>query len=116
LRFDVVDHLHGMRIAHRDDGHQHGGARRPVQLQRPQQSLPCATPQAMRIERHRPGSSTGAPMSTVMLPSASRRGAMTPAMVSTRMLRLSVKPFSLTNLTKARAPLPHCSTSPPSLL
>jgi len=37
-------------------------------------------------------------------------------MVSTRMLRSPDKPLSLTKRAKARAPLPHCSTSPPSLL
>jgi hypothetical protein len=55
-------------------------------------------------------------MSTVTLPSSSRRGVMMPDMVCTRMLRLSVRPLSLTKRTKAREPLPHCSTSPPSLL
>jgi hypothetical protein len=39
------------------------------------------------------GSSTGAPISTVMLPSLSMRGAMMPDMVSTRMVDLSVSFF-----------------------
>ena len=62
------------------------------------------------------GANTGAPMLTVTSPSASSRGAMMPAAVSTRISLLSVSPCSRTKRTKQRAPLPHCSTSPPSAL
>src|SRR5450830_701996 len=46
------------------------------------------------------GSSTGAPISTVMLPSASIRGSIMPLMVSTRMCDLSVSFFSITKRTR----------------
>jgi hypothetical protein len=41
---------------------------------------------------------------------------MTPAGVSTRIAFNFVSPYARTNITKQRAPLPHCSTSPPSSL
>ena len=62
------------------------------------------------------GASSGTPMSTVTRPSARSRGAMIPDRVSTRISALSVSPLSCTKRTKQRAPLPHCSTSPPSAL
>ncbi len=58
----------------------------------------------------------GGPMSTLTSPSSSSRGAIMPPSVSTRISRLPVRPLPCTNLTKQRAPLPHCSTSPPSAL
>ena len=62
------------------------------------------------------GSKRGGPMSTVTWPERSMRGAITPAAVSTRISRLSVRPSSSTKRAKQRAPFPHCSTSPPSAL
>ena len=70
----------------------------------------------LRDEGNRAGSKRGAPMSTVTCPDASTRGAITPLAVSTRISRLAVSPWSSTKRTKQRAPLPHCSTSPPSAL
>jgi hypothetical protein len=61
-------------------------------------------------------SNTGGPMSTVTRPSSFRRGSITPESVCTRMLRPAARPLSATKRAKQRAPLPHCSTSPPSAL
>src|SRR4051812_2953914 len=55
-------------------------------------------------------------MSTVTRPSLPRRGSITPASVCTRMLSPRARPLSATYRAKQRAPLPHCSTSPPSAL
>ena len=55
-------------------------------------------------------------MFTLTWPSASRRGTMGPPSVSTWISRFEVRPLPCTNFTKQRAPLPHCSTSPPSAL
>ena len=54
LRIDIVDHLHGMRVAHRDDGHQDGATvARQRQVQRPQGVAALRyTGEASRIERH----------------------------------------------------------------
>ena len=65
---------------------------------------------AQVLDRH------GLPMSTLTSPSGSRRGWIVPPSVSTRISRLLVRPRACTNLTKQRAPLPHCSASPPSAL
>jgi hypothetical protein len=64
----------------------------------------------------RAASKMGAPMSTVTRPSAPMRGWMMPASVCTRTSVFSVSLCSLTKRMKQRAPLPHCSTSPPSAL
>ncbi len=53
-------------------------------------------------------------MSTVTWPESSSFGTMTPLAVSTRISRFVVRPSSSTKRAKQRAPLPHCSTSPPS--
>ena len=55
-------------------------------------------------------------MSTLTSPSASSRGRMVPPSVCTWISRFFVSPRACTNFTKQRAPLPHCSTSPPSAL
>src|SRR3989338_5067557 len=62
------------------------------------------------------GSKIGAPMFTVTRPSCSRRGLISPLCVSTTISRLAVSFWSWTKRMKQRAPLPHCSTSPPSEL
>ena len=56
-------------------------------------------------------------MSTLTSPSASRRGRIVPPSVCDLDLATSASgPRACTNFTKQRAPLPHCSTSPPSAL
>ena len=55
-------------------------------------------------------------MSTLTQPSASSSGSMVDVTVCTLMRALSVNPLSATKRTKQREPLPHCSTSLPSLL
>src|SRR6185369_181701 len=62
------------------------------------------------------GSNTGAPMSTVTRPSGFSRGSITPDSVRTLTLSPAARPFSCTKRMKQRAPLPHCSTCPPSAL
>ena len=64
----------------------------------------------------RAGSKIGAPMSTVTRPSSFMRSSITPCLTWTRTTDWSVSPCSRTNRTKQRAPLPQCSTSPPSAL
>ena len=55
-------------------------------------------------------------MSTVTVPSGSMCGLITPDSVSTRIDPAADSPLSRTKRANARAPLPHCSTSPPSAL
>ncbi len=81
----------------------------------------CAAPRGMACrpdasKGRSAGSKRGHPMSTVTRPSGVSRGAITPPRVCTRRLSLCVRPLSRTKRAKQRAPLPHCSTSPPSAL
>ncbi|CAG9205970.1 hypothetical protein BGLA2_1730006 [Burkholderia gladioli] len=55
-------------------------------------------------------------MSTTTSPLSCMLSVITPCLTCTRTVVLSVRPLSRTNFTKQRAPLPQCSTSPPSQL
>jgi len=78
------------------------------------QSLTCGSEAPVKGTSR--GAKRGGPMSTVTLPDASTFGTMTPLAVSTRISCFAVSPSSSTKRAKQRAPLPHCSTSPPSAL
>ena len=64
----------------------------------------------------RAGSNRGAPMSTVTSPSAASRGSITPPASPPGSSACRSGPDRARSATKQRAPLPHCSTSPPSAL
>ena len=76
-------HLHRMRVAHRQHGDLDDACvaeRRAARARTPSPSARGARPAASNGTRA--GSKTGAPMSTVTRPSASRRGSITPSCVS----------------------------------
>jgi hypothetical protein len=118
-RVDVVDHLHRVRIAHRDHRHQHGlPGRRARSVSGHSVSRPCGNPavQALAVERHRCRLQHGrahVDRDAAVVFQARRDDAGHGLHADAA---LAVKPLSLTKRTKAREPLPHCSTSPPSLL
>ncbi len=115
---DVVDHLHRVRVAHRQ--HRYGNdsaARAGAERQVP--GLPAAVGLRVepgRVEGHALGFEDGGAHVDRHAAVGAMRGSMTPASVCTRTVSLAVSLCSLTKRMKQRAPLPHCSTSPPSAL
>jgi hypothetical protein len=80
---DAIDYLYGMRIAHRND----------ADFQRFISDIERIDHHIVVVQKGDfAGKNRGIPMSTVTLPSSSRRGTMIPVCVSTRISRLSVSP------------------------
>ncbi len=117
---DVVDDLHRVRIAHRQHRHRHD---RAAGMRAQARGARCASAPSGCGSRPAASKGTRAGSKIGRAHVDRRRGRRRPCAARSRPTASararrpwSVRPCSRTKRRKQRAPLPHCSTSPPSAL